>query len=303
MSDHRPDSESVRPPTTNEYSYQPVVGAPDPRASGSSTAVIAIVAIVLVTLIGGAAGLVFLGGGSDDDAEQPTATSSADGGAGSDGSVAEPMTTPTAPDPQPTITPVTAAPDTASPAPETSATSAAPTTSPPPTPTVAPTVAPPPSAVPSPAQVGPPTVAASVERPGGEDSCTPPNVTSYAAGLAYDSSTDTAWMAPGDGVGQRLVFTFPEPVTVSEVGLFPGYGKFDPCTGDDRFFQLRRIGSVQWMFEDGSVVDQTFTSEKSVQSIPIAPRATRSVTISIVTTIDPGIARLDHTPISEVVIA
>ena len=109
-------------------------------------------------------------------------------------------------------------------------------------------------------------------------------------------------MAHGDGVGERLVFTFPVPVNITEVGLFPGYGKFDPCTSDDRFFQLRRIGSVQWSFDDGSVVDRSFMSEKSVQLIQVAPQTTRSVTVRIVTTIAPGVSRLDHTPISEVVI-
>ena len=146
-------------------------------------------------------------------------------------------------------------------------------------------------------------IAASVTRPGGLDSCAPPNDTSYDAGLAYDGSTSTAWMAPGNGVDQRLVFTFPVPVIVSEVGLFPGYGKFDPCSAADRFFQLRRIGSVRWSFDDGSVVDQSFTSEKAVQRIQVARRTTRSVTITILTTVAPGVARLDHTPISEVVIS
>lgn len=302
MTDRPPDSTSVRAPTTTELPFEAPVGASGSGSSGRvSTGLIAIIALALVAIIGGAAGLIVLRGG-DDDAETPQAEVASSGGSGAAGSVDEVPSATVDPTTVPEAAPVetTAA--------DGSASNSAPAITAPSTPPSAPEPTPPPTpppapAAPSPAQVGPPVIAASVTRPGGLDSCTPPNTTSYEAALASDSSTSTAWMAPGDGVGQRLVFTFPSPVTISEVGLFPGYGKFDPCTADDRFFQLRRIGSVQWSFDDGSSVDQTFTSEKSVQLVQVAPRTTRSVTITIVTTIAPGVARLDHTPISEVVIS
>jgi hypothetical protein len=43
-------------------------------------------------------------------------------------------------------------------------------------------------------------------------------------------------------------------------------------------------------------------SEKSVQLIQVASQTTRSVTVTIGTTIAPSVSRLDHTPIPEVVI-
>ncbi len=64
-------------------------------------------------------------------------------------------------------------------------------------------------------------------------------------------------------------------------------------------FVIGREGD--FVVDDGSVVDQSFTSEKVVQLNQIASRTTRSVTI--VATIAPGIPRLDYTPNSEVVIS
>ena len=58
-------------------------------------------------------------------------------------------------------------------------------------------------------------------------------------------------MAPGDGTGASIEVTLNVAAPVAEVGLIPGYDKFDPCTKVDRFFELRRVRRVRWEFDGG----------------------------------------------------
>ena len=162
-------------------------------------------------------------------------------------------------------------------------------------PTVTPTE--PPAAAPS--VVG---VSASEVRADSTDSCGAP--TSYEPTFAVDSIRETAWMVPGDGVGAALTIELAGPSTVSEVGLVPGYDKLDPCTGTDRFEELRRVTQVRWAFDDGTSIVQAVSPTRSLQVLRFAePVVTSRITMTIVSTTEPGVDRLDHTPISEVVVA
>ena len=110
-------------------------------------------------------------------------------------------------------------------------------------------------------------------------------------------------MTPGDGSGQTLVIELTGPSIVTEVGLVPGYDKFDPCDDSDRFDQLRRVTAVRWTFDDGSEIVQRVDPTPGFKVIEFNRAVvTSSVRMTIVSTLPPGLARLDHTAVSEVYI-
>ncbi|MEO5722727.1 MAG: discoidin domain-containing protein [Ilumatobacteraceae bacterium] len=144
---------------------------------------------------------------------------------------------------------------------------------------------------------------ASSTRAGGFDSCGAP--TEYSASNIADGQLDTAWMTVGDGVNQYVEFTLAAGTTVRQVGLVPGYAKQDPCTGTDSFPDMRRIQQVQWTFDNGNSLKQTFdTSSPTMQMItlkkPLTPTVVR---ITIRATAAPGNPAYNYTPISEVSVA
>lgn len=121
--------------------------------------------------------------------------------------------------------------------------------------------------------------------------------TVYDVAYLLDENPETGWRTKGDGTGERISFTFNGPTRLSQVGLIPGYAKVDPCNGNDRFRQLRRILEVRWTFDGGATVEQTFVEDPSLQTIPVDV-VTTAATIEILdVTSGPEI---DHTPISEV---
>jgi hypothetical protein len=144
--------------------------------------------------------------------------------------------------------------------------------------------------------------AASDVRPNSQDACG--NPTTYQPGLAVDGTNDTAWMVEGDGTGQSIRLALAGLSVVTRVGLVPGYDKFDPCTGSERFDELRRITAVRWAFDDGSTIDQTVEPIAEMQEIRL-PRAavTASVTMTVLATVGPGDQNLDNTAVSEISIA
>ena len=144
--------------------------------------------------------------------------------------------------------------------------------------------------------------AASDVRPGSQDACGDP--TSYQPGLAVDGTNDTAWMVEGDGTGQSIRLSLAGLSVITRVGLVPGYDKFDPCTGSERFDELRRITAVRWAFDDGLTIDQTVEPIPEMQEIRL-PRAavTASVTMTVLETVGPGDQNLDNTAVSEISIA
>lgn len=288
-----PHPGSVAPPPPAPGTPPPSPFPPvQPTSSRRTPAVAIAVSLVALAVVAVAAVVLFRGSGSDGASagDQQDVDTSVD--AASDPTTAATTAT--------TAVPVVPAADTTvAPPPPT-----APPTAPP---TVAPT-APPETAPPAPAPVvtaapaSPPVIvnaSASVVRDPSTDGCGA--ATNYQPSNIADGSFDTAWMAPGDGSGASVTFQFAQPSLIRSVGLVPGYDKFDPCTQTDRFFELRRITAVRWTFDDGSVIEQAVNPAPGMQYLDLGTTIVASqVTMTILDTVEPGLARLDHTPISEV---
>jgi hypothetical protein len=87
---------------------------------------------------------------------------------------------------------------------------------------------------------------------------------------------------------------------LSEVGLVNGYAK---SSGDlDRYRGNRRVRGVEWAFNDGTVVGQSFDDSRELQSLPIEPVTTTTVTLRLLDVSKPGCGRSarDYTAISDV---
>jgi hypothetical protein len=111
-------------------------------------------------------------------------------------------------------------------------------------------------------------------------------------------------MVSGDGTGQFLTILLDQLSLVTEVGLIAGYDKVDSCTAADRFFELRRISEVLWIFDNGFTQRQVLnTSTRSPQLISLGEGViSSSITLQVLSTTLPGNPLLDHTPISEIFI-
>jgi hypothetical protein len=145
-------------------------------------------------------------------------------------------------------------------------------------------------------------VRASETRPNGTDACGDP--TNYQAANMIDREDDTAWMTPGDGAGTVIDVTLRSPAVVTQVGLLPGYDKFDPCSQEDRFPQLRRVFRVEWEFDDGSTLEQTLRDQPDLQMENLSEAVTTGhIRVTILETRPPGDDDLDYTPISEIRVA
>jgi hypothetical protein len=134
----------------------------------------------------------------------------------------------------------------------------------------------------------------------------PPNVdvsgneVRYDAGNLLDAEAETCWRMEGDGTGDELVFTFQAPVELTEVGLINGYAK---TSGDiDWYNGNRRVLDVEWVFDDGTTVEQPLDETRKLQSLTIEPVTTTSVTLRLLEVSDPGNGRSarDYTAISDV---
>ena len=124
-------------------------------------------------------------------------------------------------------------------------------------------------------------------RAAGADACG--NATTYEPAKAVDGQTSTAWMVVGDGIGQSITIHLASPAAVRRVGLVAGYDKFDPCTGRDRFSEVRRLTAVRWTFDDGRQVDQLLNGSRRLQEIDLgADVLTSTVRITILSTTPHG---------------
>jgi hypothetical protein len=126
----------------------------------------------------------------------------------------------------------------------------------------------------------------------------------YVASNMVDGAADTCWRTPGDASGIVLTFRLDQPTVITGVGLINGYAKtvypggrrFDWYHGD------RRVLSVDWIFDDGTTVSQSFSDTPSIQTISVDPVTTSTVRVRItrVSTPGHGPAARDDTPVSEV---
>ncbi|MGY1723829.1 NADase-type glycan-binding domain-containing protein [Blastococcus sp. SYSU DS0533] len=127
------------------------------------------------------------------------------------------------------------------------------------------------------------------------------NTTTYGPELTLDAVGATAWRCPGVAVGQQLVYDFGAPVTVTSVGLVPGYAKVDSADGTDRFLENRTVTEVTWRFDDGSAHRQSIASPSPAAAdleLPGGVR-TRQVVLEIAGTGNDTAVR-DFTAISDV---
>jgi hypothetical protein len=142
--------------------------------------------------------------------------------------------------------------------------------------------------------LAPDRLSASSSAPAGVDASGQP--VTYEVGNLVDGKDETAWRVRGGGVGVTVRAEWDAPVTLTSIGLLPGYAKVDPGDGSNRFWQNRRVLAVRYHFDDGTVVDARFTESPTLQ--PTAVRVTtRTVAVEIAQT-TPAQDR-DYTAISE----
>jgi hypothetical protein len=145
----------------------------------------------------------------------------------------------------------------------------------------------------------PVSVSADCTAPPAQDSLQ--RTVTYEPWRVTDGVQETAWRCTGSAVGQRLYLHFDAPVTVTSVGLVPGYDKVDPADGIDRFTENRTITAVRWSFDDGSSVRQEIPSPSRDLAQVTLDSAVRTTTVvlQVASTGNDG-ARRDYTAISEV---
>lgn len=110
----------------------------------------------------------------------------------------------------------------------------------------------------------------------------------YEPEKVIDEFPDAAWRCPGNGVGQSLRINFQGKVTLTSIGMVPGYAKIDSADRTDRYVQNRRISTVSYTFDDGSAEQQTFDTDarnRSVQTIPLPNVSTSHVVITILSSV------------------
>ncbi|MGH3886168.1 MAG: discoidin domain-containing protein [Pseudonocardiaceae bacterium] len=132
----------------------------------------------------------------------------------------------------------------------------------------------------------------------------------YEPDKAIDNVRDTAWRCNGDGVGQWLKISFQGNVTLTSIGIVPGYAKTDPSDGTDRYAQNRRISAVNYTFDDGSTVIQRLDSDtldRSTQTLSLPNISTSHVTITILSSVSGeatgGQQPFDRVAISEIAVS
>lgn len=167
------------------------------------------------------------------------------------------------------------------------------TTSPPPISQSAATSSARPSTVPQPYRgatvpLAATSVTATCTAPDGQDAQGEP--VSYGPGNVVDGSPTSAWRCNGDGVGQRLIFTFKRGQTIVGVGLVNGYTKADRPTSS-LYDQYRRISSVRWDLPSGAWFIQNLSEgDVGMQRLMIPPVSVDGVVrLTILTSSEPGL--------------
>jgi hypothetical protein len=120
-----------------------------------------------------------------------------------------------------------------------------------------------------------------------------------------DGRPDTCWRMAGDGTGVELRFTLAAPTTLTRVGMINGYAKKALEGGHklDWYVGNRRVLDAQWVFDDGTTVDQSLAETKDLQTIDLdSPVTTSTVVLRLVSVSAPGTGRSarNYTAVSEV---
>ncbi len=134
----------------------------------------------------------------------------------------------------------------------------------------------------------------------------PPNVdvsgnpVRYEARNMVDEAPHTCWRMPGSGEDDEIIFTFLEPVEITEVGIVNGYAK---SSGDlDWYAGNRRVLQVEWVFDDGTSVEQSLETTRDLQRLTLDAVTTTTITLRLLDVSEPGGGRSarNYTAISEV---
>jgi hypothetical protein len=130
------------------------------------------------------------------------------------------------------------------------------------------------------------------------------NVVGYQARNMLDGVPTTCWRMPGDGSGDTVTVELSKATRLTSVGLINGYAKTDTdASGNplDWYAGNRRVLSVEWTFDDGSVVTQNLTETRRLQRLKIEPATTSTVKLRLLTVTPPGEgpSRRDYTAISD----
>jgi hypothetical protein len=129
---------------------------------------------------------------------------------------------------------------------------------------------------------------------------------SYPPANMLDDDLATAYRIPGDASGETVTFTLPEESVVSEVGLVNGYAKKDASGARtvDWYGFNRKILRVEWVFDDGSTIEQALRSEPVLQTIVVDDVRTSTIRLRLLDVSPPGAGALrkDVTAISDVLL-
>jgi hypothetical protein len=142
----------------------------------------------------------------------------------------------------------------------------------------------PPRPTPAPrlARVAPESVTASATAADSVDAAG--NPVAFSAEHLLDDNPGTAWRIPGTGVGESVVFRWPERVHLRRIGVIVGYAKRDPVSGADRFLQNRRVRQLLVTLDGGVSGTVDFDPEiRSLQTVDI-DAVTTQVTLRIEST-------------------
>jgi hypothetical protein len=127
----------------------------------------------------------------------------------------------------------------------------------------------------------------------------------YTAAQMFDGDPTTTWRMSGDGTDALITIRLAEPVAVSKVGLVNGYAKEDV----DRqgrtvrwYPRNRRIITVTWSFDDGSILEQDLRQRPEMQMTKVDGEVTRTIRLRLVDVTAPMPGRLgrNYTAISEI---
>lgn len=117
----------------------------------------------------------------------------------------------------------------------------------------------------------------------------------YDPDNVLDRDLATSWVegAAGSGIGEHLVLTFAQPVSITRLGLDVGFDR------DERIFAANnRVRRVQVRFSDGSARSIEFQDQRGIQYASLPAITTNSLLITI-ETVYRG-ATYDDTAIAEV---
>lgn len=116
-----------------------------------------------------------------------------------------------------------------------------------------------------------------------------------------DGLRPTAWRCrTAEVLAGSLRIEFDGRVRLTEIGMLPGYDKFDPTSGVDRFFQNHRVRAAEWRFSDGSTVVWNYDDSATVQNVAVDV-ITTSVTLRVLSSWPPiGEVPRDFIAVSEI---